>query len=103
MNLPVHAVDVIAGSNASRKDRVYAGMSQAVANAAGGGAGLAVTTTVTFPSGALPANYSIAVDPHQDATWFTGNRTATSFDVTLTPRLAANTLAAGTFDVIILG
>ena len=47
------------------------------------------------------ANYAVSVDPQQDATWYTQNKTAVGFQVVMTPRLAANSLAAGTFTVTI--
>jgi len=96
-----HTVGVLDGSNISNDDRVTLGIQKAVANVIGGGAGLSVTTTVTF-SKELPANYAVAVTPNQDATAYVTNRTSTGFDVVLSPRLAANTLAAGAFDVLVV-
>ena len=98
----VHSVSQIRGSTHSRKDRVYTGPILNVANVAGAGAGAAVTTTVTLTN-ALPLSYVVVVDPKQDATTYVTNRTANSFDVVLTPRLAASTLASGTFDCLIVG
>jgi hypothetical protein len=72
-----------------------------VANLIGGGAGTVVNTIVTFPE-ALPANYQVIVSPKQDATWFVDTRTTFGFTVHLEPRLAANTLAAGDFDVLVI-
>lgn len=99
MGIDVHTVDQLDGSNFNRQDRVIAGMQSGVANAVGGGAGAAVTTSVSFAN--LPANYTVVVNPGQDATWYVNNKTSSGFDVVLTPRLAANTLAAGTFDVLV--
>lgn len=101
MNLVVRAIEVISGA-AQRKDRLFVAARQAIANVIGGGAGLSVVTAVTFPAGALPANYTVLVNPKQDATWFTSGHTSTGFNVTLFPRLAASTLAAGTFDLVVL-
>lgn len=104
MSQQIHTVEVPddAGSGMSRRDRVLLGNLQ-VANAAGGGAGQAVTVAVAVKN--LPAKYSVLVNPGQDATWFVtqASKNAAGFTVTLYPRLAANTLAAGTIDVMIFG
>lgn len=85
------------------QDRAIIGTIPGVTNAVGGAAGASVTTTVTLPASAnLPTNYSVLVNPGQDATWYVNAKTANSFNVVLTPRLAANTLAAGTFDVVVV-
>jgi hypothetical protein len=98
-----HTIESPDGATPAHQDRTVIGALPGVANAAGGGAGAAVTTTVTLPASAnLPANYSVLINPGQDATWFVSNKTFDSFQVTLTPRLAANTLAAGSFDAVIV-
>lgn len=102
MGQPVHSVEMIDGSKQSRQDRLLVGMQSGVANLAGGGAGASVVTAVSFAGKPnLPANYTVVVNPGQDATWFVSGKTATGFNVTLNPRLAANTLAAGAFDVAV--
>jgi len=98
MSLPVHTIDVLPGSAQAQKDRVTFANLVGVANSAGGGAGQSVTVAVAL---ALPASYSVMVNPGQDATWYVSGKTTTGFNVTLTPRLAANTLASGTFDVLV--
>lgn len=93
------------GCTPAFQDRAIIGTIPGVTNAVGGGAGASVTTTVTLPTSAsLPANYSVLVNPGQDATWYVpaNSKTSNSFNVVLTPRLAANTLAAGTFDVVVV-
>jgi len=102
MSKDLHTVALMKGTQLSREDRLIVGQQRGVVNAAGGGAGQAVTTTVTF-LGNLPTSFQAMVDPHQDATWYTTNKTANTIDVVLTPRLAANTLAAGTFDITLIG
>lgn len=82
-------------------DRVIIGQQLGVANAAGGGAGLSVTTVVTFPE-PLPANYTVFTQSYQDCTTYVTAKTTFGFSVVQTPRLAANTLAAGTFDVLVI-
>lgn len=95
MSYDMHTIKVGKGTKPSMLDSVKMGWGTA-SNLAGGGAGAAVTTTVT-PGGAVHPTSTVTVDPRQDATWYTTNYTATSFDVVLTPRLAATTLSAGTF------
>lgn len=82
-------------------DRMIVGQQLNVANVIGGGAGAAVTTTVTWPK-ELPSAYQVLIGVKQDCTWYVTNRTVFGFDVVLTPRLAANTLAAGNFDVLVV-
>ena len=99
---PVHTVVVPDGAmqGLANPGQLVIGVLKGIANVVGGGAGLAVTTAITGLK--LPASYTVLVQPNQDATAFVTSKTATGFSVTLTPRLAANTLAAGTFDVVIV-
>lgn len=100
MGLPVHTVDVAPGSNPlAQPDRVLIALLEGVATAAGGSAGAAVVTAITGLQ--LPANYAVQVTPSQDAVAFVSSKTNAGFNVTLNPRLAANTLAAGTVDIAI--
>ncbi|MCG5072269.1 hypothetical protein [Paraburkholderia tagetis] len=100
MNLPVHTLDVAPGSNPlAQPDRVLIALLEGVATAAGGSAGAAVVTAIAGLQ--LPASYAVQVTPNQDATAFVSGKTNTGFNVTLNPRLAANTLAAGTVDIAI--
>lgn len=102
MGNPVHTVEVLNGSSSlSNPDRVKLLMQFAVANAAGGSAGAAVTTAITGLE--LPANYMVDVEPGQDATWYIASKTQSGFSVVMNPRLAANTLAAGSFNVRVMG
>jgi hypothetical protein len=96
-----HSTAVLDGSGGIFTDRTILGMQLGLTNAAGGGAGLAVTTAVTFAE-PLPASYTVLVQPNQDATAYVSSKTASGFNVVITPRLAATTLSAGTFDVIVL-
>lgn len=100
--LVVHSVRIPAGSAPPvQQDRVTQFTLFGVANLIGGGAGAAVVTAVAVPGGILPANgnYFVDVETSQDCTAFVSGKTANGFNVTLEPRLAANTLAAGTFNV----
>ena len=100
MSLDIHTVAVPTGSSPAYQDRVLIANVPGVANAVGASAGVAVVTAVVFAD--LPPAYSVLVNPGQDATWFVSGKTSTGFNVTLTPRLATNTLAAGTFDVTVV-
>lgn len=96
MAIDIHTISIPNGVNGfGRQDRVRMGLGLSVANAAGSGAGAAVTVAVTA---SLPSNYNVMVNPGQDATWWITNKSATGFTINLAPRLAANTLAAGTID-----
>ena len=99
----IHAIEVPDGALAglSQAGRLLVANLPSNANVVGGGAGLAVATAISGLKG-LPAKYSVVVNPGQDATWFVSAKTSTGFTVTLTPRLAANTLAAGTFDAVVI-
>jgi hypothetical protein len=105
MSLIQHNIAIPDGATPAYQDRTIVGSIPGVANLAAAGAGDAVTTAVTLPASAnLPANYSVLVNPGQDATWYVpeNSKTSTGFNVVMTSRLAANTLAAGTFDVVIV-
>lgn len=100
MGLPIHTVDVAPGSSPlAQPDRVLIALLEDVATAAGGSAGAAVVTAISGLT--LPAKYVVQVTPNQDAVPFVSGKTQNGFNVTLNPRLAANTLAAGTVDIAI--
>jgi hypothetical protein len=100
MGLPVHTVDVAQGSAPlAQPDRVIFAILPGVPNLVGSGAGAAVVTAIAGLQ--LPASYVVEVTPNQDAVAFVSAKTQAGFNVTLNPRLAANTLAVGTFDVVI--
>ena len=74
-----------------------------VANLAGFGAGNPVTTAVSFPTlTPLPPNYSVKITPSQACLVSVTNKTWNGFNVTLTLPSGV-TLAAGTFDVMVIG
>lgn len=98
MSFDLHTVALIPGTVLTNQDRVILGQLLAVANPAGGSAGASVTVAVTF-AGQLPPNYFVDVCPSADVTWYITAKTYAGFNVVLSPRLAANTIAAGTFDV----
>ena len=103
MGNAIHSIDVATGSDPTQQpDRLKYYTKYNIANSAGGGAGQSVTVAVAVPVAAgLPSNgnYIVDVETSQDCTAFVSSKTATGFNVTLTPRLAANTLSAGTINV----
>jgi hypothetical protein len=101
MPFDVHTIEVPDGAMLNNYDRVIVGAQLAIANAAGGTAGAAVTTAVSFPSG-LPSAYYVDVSPSQASFWNVTSKTNTGFNVVLTPPSGV-TLAAGTFDVLVVG
>ena len=100
MPFAIHTVEVPDGGILNNFDRVIIGGQIGLANLAGGGAGQSVTTAVSFPGG-LPPNYCALVSPSQACTWSISNKAWNGFNVVLTP--LSGTLAAGTFDVIVIG
>lgn len=103
MPFDLHTLEVPEGGYGfGQKGRALVAAGIGVANAVGGAAGAAVTVVVTGLKN-LPANFGVLVNPGQDATWFVSAKTATGFTITLNPRLAANTLAAGTVDWFLFG
>jgi len=77
-----------------------------VANAAGSGAGAAVTTAVCFTdrygTGLLPPSYSVHVTPSQAAFVTITDKTSSGFNVVLTPSASGVTLAAGAFELTVV-
>ena len=99
MGLPVHTVEFVTGSAApAQSDRLLLFIGYGIANGAGGSAGASVAVNVAV-SDPLPANYHVDVELGQDATSYVSNKTALGFTVNLQPRLAGETLAAGSFNV----
>lgn len=82
-------------------DRVVLGVKTGQANVAGSGAGAEVTIAVTGLQ--LPPSYAVLVTPGQDATWYITGKSAAGFTIHLAPRLAANTLASGSVDYVVVG
>jgi hypothetical protein len=102
MAFPVHTVEVMKGSSLlSNQDRVKMLAQFGVANAAGGSAGASVTQNITGLD--LPANYAVFVDTGADIVYFATNKTQSGFTLTLNPRLATETIAAGSVNIFILG
>jgi hypothetical protein len=66
-----------------------------------GSAGATVTVPVAVQDGILPpsAQYFVACDLPADYTVFITSKTASGFTVNIQPRLAANNVAAGVFNV----
>jgi len=82
-------------------DRMVFGQQLAVANLIGGGAGQTVSTVVTFAE-ALPPTFQVIVTNYQACIAWISAKTTFGFTVNLAPLLAATTLPAGTFDVLVV-
>lgn len=84
----------------AQQDRLKNYVQYGVANGAGS-AGATVTVAVVVPDGVLPSsgNYFVDYDVGADYTVFTTAKTANGFTVNIQPRLAANSVAAGTFNL----
>jgi hypothetical protein len=98
MSIVKNHIAQLDGSAAAYTDRLIIGTLIGVANVAGSGAGASVSTVVTFAE-PLPASFGVSLGMHQDAVGYITTITTFGFTVVLNPRLASNTLAAGTFDV----
>jgi len=102
MSFPKRVVDVLDGSTQAFGDRVLFGIQVGVANPAAAGEGDNVAVNVTFASPTLPPEYLVFVSPSQACTWFISNKSNVGFTVNLVPPNATTTLAAGTFDVMLI-
>ena len=100
MAIAKYRLSQLDGSAALFTDKLIIGTLIGVANAIGGGAGQNVATVVTFAE-PLPTSFGVIISPHQDAVGYISAITTSGFTVNIAPRLATNTLAAGTFDVLI--
>lgn len=100
MAFDLHTVSMIKGSTMTWTDRILVYTQANVPNLAGT-AGTDVTTAVA-PTNDLPANYIVLVTPNQDAMASVTSKTSTGFNVVLTPKVATATIAAGTFDVLVI-
>lgn len=99
MSLDIHTIAVLdGGAGMARQDRVLSMFLPGLTYGVGAAAGASVSIPVV--ARALPAKYMVHVSPDQDATWYV-TKTATGFTIVLSPRLAANTLAAGSVDVTV--
>lgn len=102
MGLPIHTIDVLNGSSPlSNPDRVKLLTQFQIVNAAGGGAGQSVTQAIAGLD--LPLNYAVFVDAGADIVAFASAKTQVGFTLNLNPRLAANTIAAGHVNILIIG
>ena len=107
MPRPVHTVEFVdaasgqAGNGpALATEKLIVAKLDSVPNTSAG-AGVDVTTAVAFAN-ELPANYAVFVTANQDAIASVTTKTSTGFNVVLTPKTAAASIAAGTFDVLVV-
>lgn len=104
MGVPFHSIEAVDGFNEfAFVDRAMVGLNLAVAYPTGGTAGTIATQAVALPTSAdLPANYAVFVELGADLTWFITSKTSAGFTLNVAPRLAANTVAAGTANILIV-
>jgi hypothetical protein len=99
MGIDVHTVEVPDGSvPLNNQDRVLLAR-LSVAIIAGAAEGDSVVTAVTGL--VLPPSYAAFAAPEQDAVGFVSAKTGSGFTLTVNPRLATETVAAGNVDVLI--
>jgi hypothetical protein len=103
MPLQIHDIELADGSQLQNQDRIVLGQQWSVANAAGASAGASVTVAVAFALGSLPTNYAVICEPNQNCFSYVTAKTNTGFNVVLTPTSGSITLAAGTFDIVVVG
>lgn len=104
MSQMIHTIEVPEGAltGLSQKGRLLIGSLPNQTNAAGGSAGASVAVNITGLKN-LPANYTVMVQMNQSGDAAVTSKTSTGFTVTLYPPSATATLAAGTFDCLIVG
>jgi hypothetical protein len=100
MGLAYHDLYSVDGQLLNTFDRAYFG-TVTVTYAAGGGAGSAVTATVSWTE-PVPTPYCAIMSPVEDCTYFISAKTTLGFTLNVLPRLAANTLAGGTVEILIV-
>jgi hypothetical protein len=98
--IDIHAIEFLNGGVPSNPDRLKAAI-LTVANAAGSGAGAAVTVAVAFAE-PMPAAYQVFCDAGQDVVCYASAKTVNGFTLNINPRLAANTVAAGNVNLLVL-
>ncbi len=62
---------------------------------------VAMTFQDQYGDGTLPAHYSVVVTPSQACFASVTSKTASGFNVVLTPKDGSTTLSSGTFDVVV--
>lgn len=80
---------------------VYTAILNDLANLVGGGAGQAVTTAVALSGLPASLDYTINITPNQACAASWSAKTSSGFNVVLTPLNTGDTIAAGTFDVVV--
>lgn len=80
-------------------DRVVIGNVTAVYPAATAGATSTIAVTWGEP---IPTPYMAIMSPIEDCTYFVSARTTVGFTLNVLPRLAANTLAGGSVEILIV-
>jgi hypothetical protein len=102
MGIPLHVLDIVGGTPSTQNDRLSVVAQANLPNPVGSGAGVVVSVPVVFAEKMPTANYAAFVEANQDATTWASAKTTSGFTANIQPRLATVTLAAGTFDILIL-
>ena len=96
----VHNIGVIGGSGPSLSDQIIIAKLQ-VTVAADSTPGEANVTAVAF-SESIPTPYNVIVTGPEDTTHWVADKTAAGFNLHVSPRLAANQIAGGAYDVTVI-
>jgi hypothetical protein len=101
MGLDIHTIAVPGGMMGyANSDRVILGL-ETVAYSAGTAAGDSVTVDVTFTE-PLPTTFQVFFAPQADVTAYASSPTAMGFTLNIQPRLATETIAAGSIGLLIV-
>jgi hypothetical protein len=87
------------GAGVNLADRIVIG--SVTVTYASGSAGAAVTTAVSW-AGRIPTPYTLLMSCVEDCTYYATSRTYTSLSLVVAPRLAANSLAGGTVELLFI-
>lgn len=89
----------IGHANTGTSFRQNKGYYHNLANAAGGSAGVAVTTVLTFSEPLPSIDYGVHITASQACFTSWTSKTVSGVSIVLTPKDGSTTLASGTFDV----
>lgn len=99
MGIAYHTLYATDGTGLNVADRVYFGT--VTATYASASAGVASTIAVAW-SEPIPTPYCAIMSPVEDCTYFISVKTTLGFTLNVLPRLAANALAGGTVEILII-
>ena len=100
MGIPYHTIMANDGLALNNANRVFLGSITATYTAAGAGA--ATTPVVLTWTEPVPTPFSVFMSPIEDCTWFITAKTTLGCTLNVLPRLAANSLAGGVVQLLII-